>query len=223
MMKTLMSATALTALVAATSAFAQTQEPAANPFTSDLPAVTEPTPNEEMEPAPATGAPSMTPAAEAETTTPELPPTQAVVPTLPPPGGAPLPPEQANARVEMFIQQQAPGEVLASSLIGSTVENPTGESLGDINDVVLSDQGTIDGIVIGVGGFLGIGEKDVAVNFDAIEKTVDADGNIVLTLNTTAEELEAAPQYVTVAGLRQQADTERNPPDQEPVAPAPSQ
>lgn len=216
MMKTLMSATALTALFAATSAFGQTQEPVAGSFTGNPPAAMEPAPGEAMEPVPGMEAQSMTPTPDATAPTLDLPPTQAVVPTLPPPEESARSFEQAEP-VEMFIQQQGPGEVLASSLIGSTVENTAGEPLGDINDVVLTEDGSVDGIVIGVGGFLGIGEKDVAVSFESIEKSVDADGNVVLTLDTTAEALEGAPQYVTVAGLQQPPAAEK------PAAPAPNQ
>lgn len=205
MKKTLMSATALCALVMASTAFAQTQAPAADPFAGSPPAAAEPAPGMEAQPA--------TPTPEAAA--PAMPQSQAEVPTLPPPENAAPPSEQVSGPAEMFIQQQRPGEMLASSLIGSTVEDPAGEPLGDINDVVLTDQGIVDGVVIGVGGFLGIGEKEVAVSFDAIKQATDADGNIVLTLNTTAGELESAPQYVKVAGLRQDQMPERSLPPQE--------
>ena len=53
--------------------------------------------------------------------------------------------------------------------MGATVYGPGDENLGDINDVILAKEGGIDAVVIGVGGFLGIGEKNVAVAFDQIE------------------------------------------------------
>lgn len=208
MMKYLMSATALTALVAASPALSQGQ-PAVDALGSNPPAAMESAPAMESQPMP--------------TPEPSLPQTQADVLTLPPPQEATIPSDQAGNSAKMFIEQQRPGEVLASSLIGSTVEEPSGEALGDINDVVLNDEGIVDGVVIGVGGFLGIGEKNVAVSFDAIERSTDAGGNIVLTLNTTAEDLESAPQYVTVAGLRQPPESEPSFPTEEPAAPAPSQ
>jgi sporulation protein YlmC with PRC-barrel domain len=214
MMKSLVSATALTALAAASPALSQGQS-AGDPLVSNPPAAMEPAPAMESQPMPM--------APEATAPEPSMPQTQADVPTLPSPQDATIPSEQAGNAAKMFIEQQRPGEVLASSLIGSTVEDPSGETLGDINDVVLNDEDIVDGVVIGVGGFLGIGEKNVAVSFDAIERSTDADGNIVLTLNTTAEDLESAPQYVTVAGLRQQPKPEPNSPTHEPTAPATSQ
>jgi len=208
MMKSLMSATALTALLAASPAFGQ----AADPLVSNPPAA--------MEPAPAMESQPMAPAPEAMAPEPRA---QAEVPAPPLPQDAAQPTERASGATEMFIEQQGPDEILASSLIGSTVEDPAGEALGDINDVVLNDEGIVDGVVIGVGGFLGIGEKNVAVSFDAIEKAADANGTIVLTLNTTAEELENAPRYVTVAGLTQEPESEPSSPTEEPAAPVPSQ
>lgn len=153
----------------------------------------------------------MTPAPQAAAPEPANSTDQAELPTLPPPETDSAAMEQSGRQTGMFMVQQEAGELLASSLIGSPVESPAGETLGDINDVVLTDDGIVDGIVIGVGGFLGIGEKNVAVSFDAIEKTTDEAGNVVLTLNATEQELESAPQYVTVAGLRPAQQSEPAP------------
>jgi hypothetical protein len=60
---------------------------------------------------------------------------------------------------------------MASKMIGTTVVSANNESVGDINDVVVDRQGRAVAVVIGVGGFLGIGEKDVAVPFEALEFT----------------------------------------------------
>src|SRR5690606_15674531 len=108
------------------------------------------------------------------------------------------PTDQAAAPTEMFLQQQATDEVLASSLIGADVRNSSDESLGSISDLVLAEDGSIQAVIIGVGGFLGIGQKNVAVSFSEVQHTTDADGNVELTLNVTRDELEAAPAYVTV-------------------------
>jgi len=80
--------------------------------------------------------------------------------------------------------------------------------------------------VIGVGGFLGIGEKNVAVAFASLNKTTDADGNIKLVLNASKEELDAAAAFVTVAEQKRQeaqppADAVPAPADQTTPAPAP--
>ena len=76
-------------------------------------------------------------------------------------------------------------------------------------------------MIVGVGGFLGIGEKDVAVNFAAIEPRSDADGDVSLYLNASQEQLEAAPEFKTLAEL--DATRTANPPAVvDPAAPAPA-
>lgn len=207
-MKTLMTATALAALVTASSAFGQAQDPAQDPLIGQPPAATEPMP-----------APDATTPPDASTL-PEAAPAEPVTPDVG--AEAPAAPDAATADADKFITQQDADDVLASTLIGTSVQNGAGESLGSINDVVLSADGQVDVIVIGVGGFLGIGEKNVGVAFDAIEKSTDANGNAILVLDATAEELEAAPAFVTVAEMQQQQEMEQPAaPTTDPMAPAP--
>ena len=68
-----------------------------------------------------------------------------------------------------FMTQLQPSQMMASSLIGTTIVGSNNESIGDVNDVVLDRSGRAMAVVIGVGGFLGIGEKDVAVPFSELE------------------------------------------------------
>lgn len=88
---------------------------------------------------------------------------------------------------------------LGSRLIGAPVYSTAGddaEEIGSINDLVFSESGQIEAVVIGVGGFLGIGEKNVAVDFDALEFTLAADNTERWVLPTTAEALTTAPDFV---------------------------
>jgi sporulation protein YlmC with PRC-barrel domain len=122
-----------------------------------------------------------------------------------------------------FIGQQETNELLASSLIGTTVYSPTEETLGDINDLVFNeDDGRIQAVIVGVGGFLGIGQKNVAVSFDAIIETTDFDGNVRLVLDATAEELDAAPVFLTLAEIRRQEELDRMEQMDPALAPAPA-
>ena len=150
--------------------------------------------------------------------------------TMPAPDLVPVPEDELAAEDTMvkpkFIGEQLETELLASSLIGTTVYSPAEESLGEINDLVFNeDDGRIQAVIVGVGGFLGIGQKNVAVSFDAIVETTDAEGNISLVLDATAEELEAAPAYMTVADIRRQQELDRmeqmDPSLALPPAPAP--
>ncbi|PTW62940.1 PRC-barrel domain protein [Breoghania corrubedonensis] len=91
----------------------------------------------------------------------------------------------------------AKGQLLASEVMGETVYNSAGEnaeSIGDVNDVVMSPEGDAEAIVIGVGGFLGVGEKEVAVNFDRVS-WAERDGDRYLTIDATKDDLESAPAF----------------------------
>ncbi|MGF1619182.1 MAG: PRC-barrel domain-containing protein [Rhodomicrobiaceae bacterium] len=95
-----------------------------------------------------------------------------------------------------FVTSASAGHMRVSELTGLTVRNSADENLGDINDIILGNQGEADVAIIGVGGFLGIGEKNVGVPFDRINVTVGENNNLVARLDTTKEALEAAPAYV---------------------------
>lgn len=84
---------------------------------------------------------------------------------------------------------------LASKLIGQKVYSAANENVGDINDLVVDKTNGAIVAIIGVGGFLGIGEKDVAVAMDSLTAAKQDDNNIRLTINSTREQLEAAPAF----------------------------
>ena len=60
---------------------------------------------------------------------------------------------------------------------------------------MLDGAGKATAAVIGVGGFLGIGEHEVAVNFDSLKVARDGNGKATVTLNATKDSLKAAPQW----------------------------
>ena len=83
----------------------------------------------------------------------------------------------------------------ASKLIGSTVYNDANENIGDINEIVLRSDGKIAAVIVGVGGFLGLGERDVAVPFEQIKMSVDAENNSRLTTVLSRDSLTNAPAW----------------------------
>jgi sporulation protein YlmC with PRC-barrel domain len=85
--------------------------------------------------------------------------------------------------------------VLASYFIGSTVYSTADENVGDINDLVFDADGKINAAVIGVGGFLGMGEKDVAVPLNKITMSKDENGAVKYVISATREQLDAAPAF----------------------------
>ena len=84
---------------------------------------------------------------------------------------------------------------LASQFIGQAVSNAAGEAIGDINDLLFDKSGKIANVVIGVGGFLGIGEKNVAIPYSALAITADANGKRVIKAALSRERLHTAPDF----------------------------
>ncbi len=68
-----------------------------------------------------------------------------------------------------FVTVPGQGAWRFSDLEGKAVYGAEGESIGDIKDVLVSQNGSVNAVIIGVGGFLGIGEKDVAVDMSALQ------------------------------------------------------
>jgi cytoskeletal protein RodZ len=68
-----------------------------------------------------------------------------------------------------FISQAQAGQWRASKLVGVDIYGSDNEKIGDVNEVLLDKSGNAQAVVIGVGGFLGVGSKDVAVAFNAIQ------------------------------------------------------
>lgn len=76
-------------------------------------------------------------------------------------------PAASNAQTAQ--PQKHPGWWRASKLVGLNVYNNANEKVGDINEVLLDPSGRIAGVVLGVGGFLGMGEHDVMVKLDQLK------------------------------------------------------
>lgn len=99
--------------------------------------------------------------------------------------------------VEGQIVMQSEDTILASNLMGSNIYSMEGESIGDVDDMIVNLDGTVDGIVIGVGGFLGIGKKSVAIEMSSLSVDQDENGNPRLETSATRTDLEAAETFVT--------------------------
>jgi hypothetical protein len=74
-----------------------------------------------------------------------------------------------------FITVPEMGAWRVTDLEGKAVYGAENESIGEINDVLVSQDGSINAVIIGVGGFLGIGEKNVAVDMSALQLGPGAD------------------------------------------------
>lgn len=94
-----------------------------------------------------------------------------------------------------FVETQKQGQLLSSELLQVAVETPSGESLGSVQNILVDDDYQAQALVLGVGGFLGLGQKQVAVNVDRFKQMRGNDGNVYLVLETTQKELQNAPAF----------------------------
>lgn len=98
------------------------------------------------------------------------------------------------AAAEKVEVEQAANEWRVDWITGTSVMSPEGETIGDINDLIVdSETGEMKAAIIGVGGFLGIGEKQIALPWTDL--TVNSDAQEITT-DLTEEEADAAPEYV---------------------------
>ena len=130
----------------------------------------------------------------------------ATSPSMPTPGARATAPQASNTA---FLVQQQPDQVLVSDYMKKSILGANNERIGNVSDLVMSQNGEIVGVVVGVGGFLGIGEKSVALPLSALTRSAEADQ---LTAPYTREDLEKAPAFVTRAA----ATTTKTPPANTP-------
>jgi sporulation protein YlmC with PRC-barrel domain len=84
--------------------------------------------------------------------------------------------------------------MLASDVYKADVYDPSEHKIGKITDLMIDSNGNVAGAIIGVGGFLGTGQKDVVIPFKEL-KISTRDGKDWLVLNRTKDELKTAPAY----------------------------
>ncbi|QFY59208.1 PRC-barrel domain containing protein [Rhizobium grahamii] len=110
--------------------------------------------------------------------------------------------DTAQAGGDTYLTEQSADQVSANTYIGQSVYNGQNESIGSVNDLIMKKDGGLVAAVIGVGGFLGIGEKNVAVPMDKVTVAQNTqDGSVKLTTSETAESLKAAPEFKTLKML----------------------
>jgi len=107
---------------------------------------------------------------------------------------------------------------LASNMIGKPVmtgETDQAEEIGDINDVIIGRDGQVRAVIVGVGGFLGLGEKDVAVDLKRLTFATESDGQFKIVSDVSRSELEQAtaferpdyiPDWMSTEKVREEMD-----------------
>jgi sporulation protein YlmC with PRC-barrel domain len=99
------------------------------------------------------------------------------------------------------------GNWRASKLMGLDVYNEANEKLGDINELILDKNGKVNAVVIGVGGFLGMGEHDIAVSMDKLKFMEEPVRTSSTPPATTTRDNAAAPRETTTGAATTTATT----------------
>jgi sporulation protein YlmC with PRC-barrel domain len=98
-----------------------------------------------------------------------------------------------------FLSKQERSDWLASNLVGVSVVNANNESIGSITDLISDENGKVMGVILGAGGFLGIGQKDVAIRFEDLKLSRDEDNDVTALVDINQDTLASAPDYETLA------------------------
>ncbi len=96
----------------------------------------------------------------------------------------------------VFFKAQQPNQYLAADLLlKAKVHDADGNIFGDVEDLILNENNQVEGVIIGIGGFLGVGEKRIGVRYSALE-FADKDGKTIVSLpQATKDVLNSLPEY----------------------------
>ena len=94
-----------------------------------------------------------------------------------------------------MLRQMPSNSVTVTDWYKQSVYDPSNNKIGEVMDVLLDKSGKVTSLIVGVGGFLGAGEKDVAVPFDAVQVTTKSNNKWYLVMNATKDELKSAPGF----------------------------
>lgn len=139
-------------------------------------------------------------------------PAMAQTTTTPPANTAPKPAASESKASATPMYEMKAGQWRATKLSGLAVYNNNNERIGDINELIVSRDGKFEAVVIGVGGFLGMGEHLSAVPFDKVkwmDKPREQAVGARTTTTTTASGTTTAPRETTTTTIAPAAGTDR--------------
>jgi sporulation protein YlmC with PRC-barrel domain len=107
--------------------------------------------------------------------------------------------EPARVNTGSWLTQEQPGQWRASSLEGLDVYNQDNEKIGDISELIVDGSGRIQAVIVGIGGFLGMGERDVAIPMDQIRFVNEPRAAATATTGTAANNPDATNRNAPAA------------------------
>ena len=141
-------------------------------------------------------------------------------PTSPSPGA----PTREAAPADRTVSTgdfNASGDMAAGALIGTKVRNANKESIGKVDEVYLDKDAKVTVVVVSVGGFLGVGSKDVGIKWSDL--TLGQDGtSLAVTTSLTKDALMALPDYTKTERRKTAPPEAATAPPARPAAPTQS-
>lgn len=104
--------------------------------------------------------------------------------------------DQSRAQNKGYMSAAPANGLHASKLIGADIKTTGDEEVGSVSELIIDQNGQVVAVIVGVGGFLGMGEKDVAIGWDDVTMSATPDKQD-LRIDATREELQSAPEFVT--------------------------
>ncbi len=93
-----------------------------------------------------------------------------------------------------YLQSAPANGMHANNLIGAKVNTADGKEVGKVSDLIIDEHGQIVAIVVGVGGFLGLGQKDVAIGWGHVTRS-GASNDPTLRIDVSGDNLRSAPEF----------------------------
>jgi sporulation protein YlmC with PRC-barrel domain len=108
-------------------------------------------------------------------------------------------PSTAEPMTGTFLSVQASNQWLSTQLVGLPVYDAANENIGKISDLVIGQSGAIQAVVVGVGGFLGVGAKDIAISLNRMEIVREGTASKAI-VKLTKPEIKLAPSFQQYTG-----------------------
>ena len=103
--------------------------------------------------------------------------------------------QQQGGSAAQIMSSISANSVTITHWYKQSVYDPNDSKIGEIMDVLVDREGKATALIVGVGGFLGMGEKDVAVPFNAVQVTNKNNNKWYLVMNTTKDALKGAKGF----------------------------
>ena len=109
--------------------------------------------------------------------------------------------EEPKIPANTFFKGQQSNQYLARErFLGAKVVNKDGQTVGTIDDLILGSNGQVEGVILGVGGFLGVGERKIGVRIGAL-KVTSTDGKTTITFASATKDMLGAVDAYQRASL----------------------